>query len=1155
MKILHKKTAAALVGLSGFSALSVTVAHAENVVNNRTNSRVGGLDVYIDDSELQDAISLAESVGLQVFRDATRIRSGNATEVEKHRKEAIQYYKDRAKAIRDAATQYKAALADYEQNKKTNDNAAKLANAELDAYKLSLAALGRGVKYASQELSDIAKTTAIDRAKDAVAFTKKYRETVTAVDNFNTLQSSMVGFQTHADQGNIKLQYQEVVVSSAQEVTQYETLLKQSQTQLNTYVAGLGSQPGSIPDSARPTFTLYTMKVNPGIVTEATKPVEIPTFTGVGVHKPTPPQVNYAFYDIKQTSDTDNDIQNKDGERIVIKSSDAASNTHQAIKGQTIAIVSTNDPLPAGRFDKLHALTITVNLPDEPVELDEALTKADNPNWKAEIDKEHNRVIFRATDDYLVQINERQATRNGTVGGHMKDPFHFKAPAVHVKLLNDNTKYHFSSDIMINHEYKANSGDVIVQTDAATPKKQNKNDKGVTIDGKDVWFHSVNNYHLTWDFDQYRGVNIDREMQDKGLDLIDYYPADALDFDPKVHKIQIKDGDTIIAVGQEDGSFKDANGKTVAGVTWSQIDKYEGIDRKGPAIKVSIKGYDHPYYKRYVENGKSLDVVIPMKTKVIDKTPGVAGGVYGGNSFSNVFYQSDFGNIYQSNTVNNRVTELDPRKDAVLSVSQLASLDIKANPTASIEHKTYFQYRASGSKLSLDVLGRAPESYSITDAFHDADQYDGVYFVESNGDIFFKEGTPLYNKYRKLGGKLPKDSDVTKFTTQTIVRNVTERGPNSPVGTLGDKADNHTTIVHVGFDSDFLDQIDHTKSTFQMDVFFQVKRAKNVNSVDNIFQEEVNGIMFDSTETVTNTRVNDVDKLKDDVNGVNGKLTDLSTNLGSALSVIRRQVQNNAEAILDNKRAMDKHVKVISETLDEHHDQIEANRILLVSVRRLINTNASNIATNKARLDAIDPKLEQEDSSLTIYTSSVITDADALLYATNHGIAAGSIKSITLDAKNHYVVTYNTSKTAINGGPDATNKPVNVEKVANSLKYITVRDQANKTGATNKLAELGYKLSKVSRVDVDGRDYTFTVDTRDETNSVVDVPDVKQFKTTIPIAYDEGYKVDRIKSELKDYVRETKYLTDTSLEVTFVLKDGITQEELLKKLEDVLNLK
>ena len=146
MKILHKKTAAALVGLSGFSALSVTVAHAENVVNNRTNSRVGGLDVYIDDSELQDAISLAESVGLQVFRDATRIRSGNATEVEKHRKEAIQYYKDRAKAIRDAATQYKAALADYEQNKKTNDDAAKLANAELDAYKLSLAALGRGVK-------------------------------------------------------------------------------------------------------------------------------------------------------------------------------------------------------------------------------------------------------------------------------------------------------------------------------------------------------------------------------------------------------------------------------------------------------------------------------------------------------------------------------------------------------------------------------------------------------------------------------------------------------------------------------------------------------------------------------------------------------------------------------------------------------------------------------------------------------------------------------------------------------------------------------------------------------------------------------------------------------------------------------------------------
>ena len=1181
MKLLQKKTTARLSGLVGIGtlgAISVTTAvftapkvSADNVVNNRTNSRTGYLDVSVDTQDLKDAISLAESQGVQVFRDATRVRTGNATETEKYRQEAIKYYQEKIKAITELVNKYKADKAKYEQDKNGGAEEAKAANAELSALRISLAALGRGVQYSSQPYSEVGKNAAIEHVKDAIKFGERYRDTKNAIDSFNAYQSSMVGFHTHADQGKIKLQYQDVVVSNAAELEQYKTLLNESQTRLNEYIAGLGTTTGAIPEGARPTFVLFTLKMNPTMTEEMNKPVSVPTFEAKPAEAPVPPQINYAFYDIRQTSDTDNDFQNKDGEKIVIKSTDKdGGKLHQAMKGQTVGIVSTNDPLPAGRWDKYHALTVTVNLPEEGAELDEGLTKKDNPNWTTIIDKEHNRVIFRATDDYLVDINEKQAMRNGSIGGIMKDPFQFEAPTVYTKLTKDNMKYTFSSDIMINHEYRANSGTVHVQTNQADPKKTNKDDKGVTIDGKTVFFGSTNNYHLTWDFDQYKGVNIDRDMQQKGLDLIDYYPSDALDFDPSIHHITLKDGDTVIAVGQADGTFKDANGKTVEGVTWTKVDKYEGIDRKGPAIKVSISGYDHPYYKQYVETGKSLTVTIPMRTRVIDQTPGVAGGVYGGNTYTNVFYQSDFGNIYQSNEVTNTVTTLNPRKDAVLSISQLASLDIKSNPTAEIEHKTYFQYRASGSKLALDVLGRAPESYSITDAFHEADQYDGRYFVESNGDIFFKEGTALYNKYRKTGGKLPKDSDVTKFTTQTIVRNLTERGENSPVGAIGDKADSHTTIVRVGFDQDFLDQIDHTKSTFQMDVFFQVKRVKNVNSVDNIFQEEVNGIMFDSTETLTNTRLNDVDKLKDDVKSVDDKITNATNSIGGALSVIRRQIQNNSEAILDNKRAVDKHIKVITETLADHHDQIEANRIVLVSVRRLVNMNANNININKGRIDdnrkriddntrridAIEPKLEQADSSLTIYTSTVTSDAEALLYATNHGIASGSIKSITLDEKNHYVVTYNTSKTAINGGPDATNKPVNVQKVSEHLKNVTIYNQPNREAAQNELLALGYKMSKVSKVEVDGRDYTFTIDMRDEITPVADVPEKKEpvtFSMTLPIGVTETAKVDAINnSDVKKYIKDARFISDSQYEIVFNLEDGgLTQDEIIAKVDEL----
>ena len=739
-------------------------------------------------------------------------------------------------------------------------------------------------------------------------------------------------------------------------------------------------------------------------------------------------------------------------------------------------------------------MTATINLPKENVEVDEKATQTGNPNWITEIDKANNRVIFRATDDYLIKMNEKQATRQGTISGAMTDKFDFDVPAVFVKLTKDNTNYTFSSDIMINHEYKANSGTVHVRTNQADPEKHNKDDKGVVIDGKTVFFGITNNYHLTWDFDQYKGVNIDKKMQENGLHLVDFYPQDALDFDPATHKITIRDGEKIIAVSQADGSFVDGDKKVIEGLKWSKIDSFKGIDRKGPAIDVSISGYDHPYYKQFVEAGKSLDVAIQMRTRVVDQTPGVTGGVYGGNTYTNVFYQSDFGNIYKSNEVVNKVTTLDPRKDAVLSVSQLSSLDLKANPTAEIEHNTYFQYRASGSKIDLSVLGRAPESYSITDSFHEADQYDGVYFVESNGDIYFKEGTPLYAKYRRTGGKLPKDSDVTKFTTQTIIRNQSNRGLNTATGTVGSKADGRFDLVNVGFDQDFLDQIDATKSTFQMDVFFQVKRAKNVDSVDNVFQEEVNGIMFDSTETLTNTRENDVDKLKLDVKKLDEKITTTNTTISGVLSVIRRQVDRNTAQVDKNTAA-----------IAEQGKQIDENRSAILSIRKLADSL-------RGRVEALEPKVEQADSQLTIYVPFVKSNADALLYATNHGVAAGSIKKIELDSKNHYVVTYNTSSTAINGSP-LTNGTTTTPKV----DVVEPKVEAPKAESNTPVAE-------------------------------------KTFKAPVTIA-DESV-MNRIKqSDIANLIVGQKLLTGNQYEFTIRIVDGYTQEKILDLLDKLTRVR
>lgn len=1163
MKLIKsKQLVVASLGVAGMGLLSTGHVHADT--KESATTRTGDLDVSVDTSVLTDAISQAESEGVKVFRDSTMFVRGNADVTEQNRQKAIKYYQDKANEIRKVTDKYKNDKATYEQTVKQNEADARSANAEMDGYKTSLAALGRGVVFSSQTYSEQGKTNAAEKAKAGIELGKKYQNAKNAVETFNTLQNSMVGFQTQSDQGNIKVQYQNVTIATPADAEKYADLIKASQQQLNNYVAGLSSQSGTIPEGSRPTYTLYNVTVDPTLVSEYNKPVEIPTFEAIHVDKVAVPQVSYAFYDIRQTSDTDNFITNKDNERLTIKSHDAdGGNVHQAMKNQTIAIGSTNDPLPAGRWDKYHALTLTVNLPAEGAEVDEALTKIDNPNWTATIEKDKHRVVFRATDDYLVQINEKQKQREGTIGGIINDQFAFDVPSIYVKLLKDNTKYTFSSDIMINHEYKANSGAIYIQTSQADPVKHNKNDDGVVIDGKTVFPGSTNNYNLTWDFDQYQGVDVDRDMQKKGLDLIDYYPSATLDFNPKTHHILIQDAGTTIAVGQEDGTFKDAENKVVEGVTWSQVDSYEGIDRKGPAIKVSISGYDHPYYKKYVEAGKSLNVVIPMETLAIDKTPGVQGGKYGGDEYKNVFYQSDFGNIYKSNEVSNTVTELDPRKDAVLSIANLTSLDIKSNPTAEIEHKTNFFYRASGSNLALGAISGTLNSYSITDAFHHADEYTGHYIVESNGEIQFKRGSELYNKYRLNGGKLPKDSDVTKFTTQKIIRDVSERGSDTPTGLIKG-ADGHITVVNVSFDSDFLDQIDPEKSTFQMDVFFEAKRVKNINSVDNIFQEELNGVMFDSTETLTNTRVNDVDKLKDDFKTVDSKVDQLRYETGNALSVVRRQIENNAETILNNKREQDTVNGLVTETLANHHEQIEANRIVLVSVRRLADHNADRITNTEERLDKIEPKLEQTDSELTIYVPTVLTDADALNYAVNHGVASGSIRGIHLDSHNRYVVVYNTSKTAINGGPEMSERPINIETVNKHLVPITIHDKNNQKDARDEFVSKGYNTDDISKVDVDGRDYTFTLDNRDghisklmermatkenETLGLKDLGD-GNITATFPIKYSEGWKLDNLEAEnVKPHIVGGKYINDQLYEVSFKLDDNFTKDDILKLIE------
>ena len=124
----------------------------------------------------------------------------------------------------------------------------------------------------------------------------------------------------------------------------------------------------------------------------------------------------------------------------------------------------------------------------------------------------------------------------------------------------------------------------------------------------------------------------------------------------------------------------------------------------------------------------------------------------------------------------------------------------------------------------------------------------------------------------------------------------------------------------------------------------------------------------------------------------------------------------------DNKTEATKGIAEAKENTKKLSEKVSANTDAIKKNTDAIEVNKKDIRLTKDQLEIIKSgiadllkRVDQAYSTMEIHDASVKTDADALLYATNHGIAAGSIKSIGLNSdKSHYVVTYNTSKTGIN---------------------------------------------------------------------------------------------------------------------------------------------
>ena len=1091
MIISKKNKFLTLSTLTTLSALSPMVASAEE-------SRTGHVDTYVEHQELDNAIENASSAGVTVAQEDTKVlTSHNADDAKQIVKTAEDYYKNKTAEINKVTSDYKIALANYESEVSRNKTNADNANAKMNALMSNATGGGQTVEMTTKQFvsdEDVkADEQAISRQIEAG---RKLNDLSAEIDTYNIAQNAMTLFQTQASQGNIKLQRQTVKISNKGDSERYLTEIRSKYSELQEYVKRTNAQSGSIAEDQKPTFTLYDIVIEDSVKTEGLKPVQIYNYTPIPVTKPVTPTVTYYFYDLRNELSSDRVVKNKDNETIVEASKDSSNGKKvvQAMVNQTVGLETNNQPLPSNRIGKFHDLEVTTHLPENGKFLEE-LTNVDSENWTYTYNEKQNTVTFKATAKYLVEINKNRALNNsGSIGEFTEGEFPYSSPKVYFKLMKDDTTYQTYSETIVNHEYAIRGETVTIRTDSAHPTKHNFNSRLTQIDGRPVLPGSINNYEVKVQNSQYKGVNIDREMQEIGQDVIDDFPEEAVDLKGPFEMID-DNGNVLyradVKDGQTSGSFN-ATGNGKLNITWSMIDdnsKPEGFTSKinGKAVRFHINGHDNEYYKTYVEGGRDVKFRIPMVTKKIDNTPDKKGGTYNGNSYTNVAYQSDFGNVYKTNEVTNTAPLIDPRKDAVLSFADLTSLDINANKQAEIEHGSLFMYRYKSSRLPKG-LSEPITSVSVVENFNNkADEYQGRFIGESGTPFKFKEGTALYNRYRSTKGIMPANTDISKYITQVIDRNVSKDvNTNTQVVNGADKS---ITRVKFMFDEDFISQIDFDNTEFQYDLFFETKRIADIDNVTNTVDEVINNIDFGSNETITNTSRNQIDRLKDEVAKVNKRVDENDASdkkfreeTISALSVVIKTMNDNKTEATKGIAEAKENTKKLAEKVSANTDAIKKNTDAIEVNKKDIRLTKDQLEIIKSGIADLLKRVDQAYSTMEIHDASVKTDADALLYATNHGIAAGSIKSIGLNSdKSHYVVTYNTSKTGINNTTPArepklpttqptvtSNKPTTQPTVTSNKPTTPVTVTSNKPTTQPNVASNNTTLKVVGK-----RTYSF----------------------------------------------------------------------------------
>ncbi|WP_342666615.1 SspB-related isopeptide-forming adhesin, partial [Streptococcus pseudopneumoniae] len=312
------------------------------------------------------------------------------------------------------------------------------------------------------------------------------------------------------------------------------------------------------------------------------------------------PEIHYHYNSFGIRPNLEKFVKNSKGESI---------NKSYVPKLSTVEWELTTKPLPANR-EATTDFEIVDALPSGFV-LDVEASKKINSDFELTYDKASHVVRVKGLESLKSKLNQ-----------DLSKEVQVPAPILVGKVTNDGATYKNNFQLKINNKYESYSNIVQVSTpgkpndpdnpnnNLIQPIKHNHNKDGVIIDGKTVLAGSKNYYHITLDYDQYKGIKADPSAILKGFGAIDDYPEEA------------------VTINQSDIRYIDSEGKEVSGISVYQYDSIDSVDNdkvkaflasseikpKG-AFQVFLVDDPEAYFNQYIKSGKSVTIINPMVTK------------------------------------------------------------------------------------------------------------------------------------------------------------------------------------------------------------------------------------------------------------------------------------------------------------------------------------------------------------------------------------------------------------------------------------------------------------------------------------------------------------------------------------------------------------